>query len=88
MEETRVRPLGQKDTLEKEMATHSSIIAWEIPETEEPGRLYSPWVTRVRYNLVTKSPHKIWSFVCLYVSAHIMHMKCFYLWKILQRLNL
>ena len=31
MEETRVRPLGQKDTLEKEMATHSSIIAWEIP---------------------------------------------------------
>ena len=35
----RVRPLGQKDPLEKEMATHSSILAWEIPWTEEPGGL-------------------------------------------------
>ena len=37
--------LGQKDPLEKEMATHSSILAWEIPWTEEPGS-YSPWVTK------------------------------------------
>ena len=37
-----VRSLGQEDPLEKEMATHSSILAWEIPWTEEPGRLYSP----------------------------------------------
>ena len=34
--------LGQEDRLEKEMATHSSILAWEIPWTEEPGG-YSPW---------------------------------------------
>ena len=40
MRETRVRPLGQED-LEKEMATHSSILAWKIPRTEEPGRLQS-----------------------------------------------
>ena len=40
--ETWVRPLGWEDLLEKEMATHSSILAWEIPWTEEPGR-HSPW---------------------------------------------
>ena len=39
--ETRVRSLGQEDPLEKEMAPHSSIHAWEIPWTEEPGRLQS-----------------------------------------------
>ena len=42
MQETRVRSLGWKDPLEKEMATHSSILAWKISWTEEPGRLYSP----------------------------------------------
>ena len=39
MQETRVRSLGWEDTLEKEMATHSSIHAWRIPWTEEPGGL-------------------------------------------------
>ena len=39
--ETRVRSLGQEDPLEKEMAIHSSIIAWKIPWTEEPGGLQS-----------------------------------------------
>ena len=43
MQETRVQSLGQEDPLEKEMATHSNILAWKIPWTEEPGRLYSPW---------------------------------------------
>ena len=38
MQENWVRSLGQEDPLEKEMATHSSIIAWRIPGTEEPGR--------------------------------------------------
>ena len=41
MQETWVQSLGQEDPLEKEMATHSSILAWEIPWTEEPGRLQS-----------------------------------------------
>ena len=40
MQETRVRFLGQEDPLEKEMATHSSILAWDIPWTEEPGGLH------------------------------------------------
>ena len=41
MQETWVRSLGQEDPLEKEMATHSSILAWRIPGTEEPGGLQS-----------------------------------------------
>ena len=41
MQETQVRTLGQEDPLKKEMATHSSILAWEISWTEEPGRLQS-----------------------------------------------
>ena len=40
MQETRVRSLGQEVPLEKEMATHPSILAWRIPWTEEPGRLH------------------------------------------------
>ena len=41
MQETRVRSLGREDPLEKEMAIHSSAIAWKIPWTEEPDRLQS-----------------------------------------------
>ena len=41
MQETWVRSLGQEDPLEKEMATHSSIVAWRIPSTEETDRLQS-----------------------------------------------
>ena len=41
MQETWIWSQGQEDTLEKEMAIHSSILAWEIPRTEEPGRLQS-----------------------------------------------
>ena len=42
MQETQIQYLGQEDSLEEGMATHSSIPAWRIPPTEEPGR-YSPW---------------------------------------------
>ena len=41
MQETQVQSLSQEDPLEKEMATYSSILAWEIPWTEEPGELQS-----------------------------------------------
>ena len=41
MQETRVQSMGQEDPLEKEMATHSSILAWKIPSREEPGGLQS-----------------------------------------------
>ena len=46
-QETRVQSLSQEDPLEEEMATHSSITAWEIPWTEEPGRLQSSRLQRV-----------------------------------------
>ena len=53
MKETRVQPLGREDLLEKEIATHSSILAWKIPWTEEPGRLQSMGSQRVIHNWVT-----------------------------------
>ena len=52
MKEKWVQSLGQEDALKKEMATHSSVLAWKTPWTEEPGRLqsmgsqYSPWFRR------------------------------------------
>ena len=49
MQETWVQSLGREDLLEKEMATHSSILAWKIPWAEEPGRLQSMGSQRVRY---------------------------------------
>ena len=53
MQEAWVQFLGQEDHLEKGMATHSSILAWRIPWTEEPGGLQSMEVQRVRHDLVT-----------------------------------
>ena len=50
MRETWVRSLGQEDPLEKEMAIHSSTIAWKIPWTEEPGRLQSMGSQRVGHD--------------------------------------
>ena len=50
MQETWVRSLGREDPLEKEMATHFSILAWRIPRTKEPGRLQSMGLQRVRNN--------------------------------------
>ena len=50
MQETWVRSLGWEDPLEKEMAAHSSILAWKIPWMEEPGRLQSMGSLRVGYD--------------------------------------
>ena len=54
MRETQVRSLGWEDPLEKEMATQSSILAWRIPWTKEPGRLQSMGLQRIRHDLLTK----------------------------------
>ena len=56
MQETGVQSLGQKDPLEKEMTPHSSILAWEIPWTEEPGGLQPMGLPTVGHDLVTKPP--------------------------------
>ena len=61
MQETGVRFLGQEDPLEKEMPTHSGMLAWEIPWTEEPGGLQSMESQRVRHDLA-------WG----YTVAHIL----------------
>ena len=52
MQETQLWSLSWEDTLEKEMATHSSILAWKIPWMEEPGRLQSTGSQRVRHDWV------------------------------------
>ena len=53
-QETQDQSLGWEDPLEKEMATYSSILAWKIPWTEEPGRLQSMGSQRVGHNLATE----------------------------------
>ena len=58
MQKSQVWSLGWEDPLEKEMATHSSIFAWKIPQTEEPGMLQSLGLQRVRHDLVTEHIHK------------------------------
>ena len=55
MQEMGVWSLGQEDPLEKEMATHASILAWRIPWTEEPGRLQSMGVQRVTHDWATNT---------------------------------
>ena len=50
MQVTQVQSLGWEDLLEEEMATHSSILAWEIPWSEDPGRLESKGLQRVRHD--------------------------------------
>ena len=51
---TRVRSLGQEDPLEEEMATHSSILAWRIPWTEDPGGLQFMGLQRAGHDLATE----------------------------------
>ena len=51
MQETWVQSLGCEDSLEREMAVHSGILAWRIPWTEEPGRLYHLWDRKSRTRL-------------------------------------
>ena len=68
MRETRVRFLGREDPLEKEMAIHSSTLAWKIPWTEEPDRLQSMGSQRVRHDWATS------------LSLNVMHQ---YLLKLL-----
>ena len=54
MQEMQFQSLGQEDPLEKDTAIHSSILAWEIPWTEETGGLQSTGSQRVRYDLAMK----------------------------------
>ena len=59
MQEMQIRSLGWEDPLDKEMATPTSILAWEIPWTEEPGGLQSMGWKWVRHDLATKQQQRI-----------------------------
>ena len=59
MQETWVQSLGQEDPLKKEMATHSRILAWEIPRTDKPGGLQSVEKQKVRRDLVPKQQQSL-----------------------------
>ena len=61
VQEMWVRSLGQEDPLEKEMATHSSILAWRLPRTERPGGLQSMGSQRVRHDCATKYALAVWT---------------------------
>ena len=63
--------LGQEDPLEKEMATHSSILAWEISQTEEPGGLQSMGLKRVRYDWVLMHEYiHTYTYTCIHARTH------------------
>ena len=81
MRETWVRSLGGEDPLEEEMATHSSILAWKIPWTEEPGRLQSMESHIVGHNLVTKPPRPLAFYHLINVTSY--YFSNILLWKIL-----
>ena len=58
MQEMRILSLGQEDPLEKKIVTYSSILTWDISQTEEPGGLQFVGSQRVRLNMVTKQQQK------------------------------
>ena len=66
MQETGVQSLGGENPLEKEMAAHSRILAWEIPWTEEPGGLVFMGLQRVGHDLTTKQQQQ--QYILLYTS--------------------
>ena len=82
MQKTRVWSLGQEDPLEKGMATHSSILAWRIPWTEEPGGVQSMSMPRVGHNWATNT-FNVWFNIMdtfLVPAAYkLMHMDFYYL---------
>ena len=73
MQETRVQSLGWEDLLEKETATHCSILAWKIPWMEEPGRLQSMGSQRVRHDRATSLHHTCVSAASLLAWWHMLH---------------
>ena len=78
IQETQVRSLGQEDPLEKKMATHSSILAWRIPWTEEPGRLQSMRSQRVRHNWAANT----FTFMMKYDGGGLVAKSCPLIWNI------
>ena len=78
MQETQVWSLGQEDPMQKGMATHSSILAWRIPWTEEPGRLQSMGLQRIRHDLATNTNTYIYAY-CTWISVFFFRFGSFQL---------
>ena len=83
MHETQVRFLGQEDPLEKGMATHSSIVAWRNPWTEEPGGLQSTGLQRVGHDLVTKQQQKNFDENSVSRLKYIMSIQHVIFWRLI-----
>ena len=78
MQETQALSLGQEGPLEEEMAAHSSVLAWEIPWTEEPGGLQSMGSQRVRHDSATEQrKEERWKRVLLPVAFSITNPQQF-----------
>ena len=75
MREIQVQSLGQEDPLKTETATHPSILAWKIPWTEEPGRLQSTGLQRVRNDWVTSLSLQ-YLFLCLKLFIGLLGLCC------------
>ena len=84
-QETRVQSLGQEDPLEEEMATHSTILVWKIPWTEEPGKLQSMGLQRVGNAWATEPRHTLTFFHLLAFSLS-RHLCVFFNWSIVDLL--
>ena len=84
VQETRIWSLGGEDPLEKGMATHSSILAWRIPRTEEPGRPQSMRLQRVGNDWVTYTPKK----QSLNLQSADSYSQSFYILGILSNLEM
>ena len=75
-QEIQVRSLGWEDLLEKEMTTHSSILAWKIQWTEEPGRLHAMGPQRVGHNFTTEHTH-----ISVCIIHFAVYLKIIQHWK-------
>ena len=74
-QEMQVQSLGWEDPLEKELATHSSILGWDIPQTEEPGRLQSMGLQRAGHDLVTILHHQsVSKMVVIYLNSFLKQL--------------
>ena len=76
MQEMQVQTLVWEDPLEQEMAAHTSILAWKIPWTEEPGGLQSVELHRVRHDLVTEQQPQSWHQVQNSEFYNLHHYRC------------
>ena len=81
MQEIQIRSLGWEDLLEEEKTTHSNILAWEIPWTEEPGRLQSMGLQRVGSDLATKQQQQYIYILGIYMYIYIVYI-CVYIYNV------